>query len=309
MIGNITSLPNEPPRFFNRGPSAIARLTFFGLLSVALMFVDARFKTLEAVRMAIATVVYPVQQFALLPGRAFGLIDGFFESRDALRAENELLRRQMLSMSQVAQASVAAQAEAARANALLGTTRNIETRAQPSKVLYLGRDHFSQKLFIERRTDQNFESGAAVIDNAGLIGQLTRVHPLLAEVTLITDSDFIVPGKIERTGLRVLVYGRGPARFPELGVVNSGADIVEGDVLLTSNIDGVFPGNLRVCKVGLINRNTEGAFSSIECAPFAGTKSSESVLVLDRPPSPPARPVEEATKDAMAPGKRRRVGG
>ncbi len=307
MIGNITSLPNEPPRFFNRGPSAIARLTFFGLVSIALMFVDARFKTLETVRMAIATVVYPIQQFALLPGRLLGSMDDFFDSRDALRVENEQLRTQMLLMSQAAQASVIAQTDAARANALLGVTRALETRAQPSKVLYLGRDHFSQKIFIDRRADQNFEAGAAVIDNAGLIGQLTRVHPMLAEVTLITDSDFIVPGKIERNGLRVLVYGRGPARFPELGVVNNGADIVEGDVLLTSSIDGVFPGNLKVCKVSLIARNAAGAFSSIECAPFAGTKSAESVLVLDRPPAPPARPTEEIAKDAV-PGKRRRAG-
>jgi rod shape-determining protein MreC len=252
-------------------------------------------------------VVYPIQQFALLPGRAFGSIDEFFDSREALRAENEQLRAQMLLLSQAAQSSVVAQTEAARANALLGVARALETRAQPAKVLYVGRDHFSQKVFINRRADQNFEPGAAVIDNAGLIGQLTRVHPLLAEVTLITDSDFIVPGKIERNGLRVLVYGRGPARAPELGVVNVGADIVEGDVLLTSNIDGVFPGNLRVCKIGLIARNAAGAFSSIECTPFSGTKSAESVLVLDRPPAMPPRPAEEVAKD-VSPAKRRRAG-
>jgi rod shape-determining protein MreC len=308
MIGNVTSLPNEPPRFFRRGPSAIARLTFFGLVSVTLMFIDARFRTLEAVRMTIATVVYPVQQFALLPGRMLGSVDGFFESRDALRTENEKLRTQMLSMSQAAQASVVAQAEAARVTALLGATRAIETKAHPSKVLYLGRDQFSQKIFIERRTDQELQAGAAVIDSAGLIGQLTRVHPLLAEVTLITDSEFIVPGKIERTGLRVLVYGRGPTRHPELGVVDNTADIVDGDVLLTSNIDGVFPGNLRICKVVRATRDVRGVFSKIECAPFAGTSSAETVLVLDRPPSPPARPAEEASKDSMAPGKRRRAG-
>ena len=68
MQGRVTSLPSEPPRFFKRGPSPIARLTFFGVISLALMFIDARFKTLETVRMAIATVVYPVQQAALIPG-------------------------------------------------------------------------------------------------------------------------------------------------------------------------------------------------------------------------------------------------
>ena len=75
MHGRVTSLPSEPPRFFNRGPSSIAKLTFFGVISLAVMFIDARFQTLEKVRMAIATVVYPVQQAALLPAQAMKMRD------------------------------------------------------------------------------------------------------------------------------------------------------------------------------------------------------------------------------------------
>ena len=257
--------------------------------------------------MAVATVVYPVQQLALVPGRGFSSISEFFESRDALRTENEQLRAQLLGSSQSIQASGAAVIEANRLKDLLGAARGVPAQSQPSKVLYLGRDSFSQKLFIERGSEQNFEAGAAVIDHLGLLGQLTRIHPLLAEVTLLTDNDFIVPSKIERTGLRVLVYGRGPARLPELGAVGSTTDVVEGDVLLTSNIDGVFPGNLRVCKIVRITKATDGAYSRIECAPFASTRSSESVLVLGRPAALPPRPAEDASKDTRAPGKRRRA--
>jgi rod shape-determining protein MreC len=304
MIGNITSLPKEPPRFFNRGPSAAARLTFFGVLSFALMFVDARFKTLETVRMAIATVVYPIQQVALIPGQGIDALGNFFQSRDALRKENEAMKVALLAASQAAQSSKAAQTEADRLNALLGAAKTAQTKSQASRVLYLGRDPFSQKLFINRAADQTFEAGSAVIDSAGLVGQLTRIHPLLAEVTLITEKDFVVPTKIERTGLRALLYGRGPGQLPELQFVGNNVDVVAGDVLLTSSIDGVYPGNLRVCQISNVSRATESTFSKITCTPFAGLASAETVLVLDRPPPLPPRPAADNANDAAT--KRRR---
>ncbi|MGL4230822.1 MAG: rod shape-determining protein MreC [Casimicrobium sp.] len=294
MIGNVTSLPKEPPRFFNRGPSALARLTFFGVASLALMFVDAKFKTLEAVRVSISTIVNPLQQLALVPGNALNSIGDFFETRTALRTENAELKKQLLESAQIEQASRAAQLDAQKWRALAGAAQTISVKSQPSKVLYLGRDPYSQKFFIERGVSQNFESGAAVIDGFGLLGQVTRTHPLLAEVTLLTDKDFAVPIRIERTGMRALLYGRGPAQPPELRYVANNADIVEGDIVLTSSIDGVFPANLRVCKIARVTRERDNLFAKIDCSPFAGVTSAEDVLVLDRPAMPPPRPAEEA---------------
>jgi rod shape-determining protein MreC len=298
MIGNVTSLPKEPPRFFRRGPSALARMTFFGVLSLALMFIDARFKTLEAVRMTIATVVYPLQQLALVPGSAITAVGEFFESRAALREENAALRKELLDNAQAQQAAKAAELDAQKWRELAGATQLLTVKSQPSRVLYLGRDPFSQKFFIERDPSRTFEVGAAVIDGSGLLGQLTRSHPLLAEVTLITEKDFVVPVRIERTAMRALLYGRGPALAPELRFVGSNADIVEGDIALTSGIDGMFPANLRACRIARVTRERDNQFARIDCVPFAGVASAEDVLVLDRPPAAPARPSDDAANKA-----------
>jgi rod shape-determining protein MreC len=298
VIGNVTSLPKEPPRFFRRGPSALARLTFFGVASLLLMFVDARFKTLEAVRIAIATVVYPLQQLALVPGNAISAAGEYFDSRETLRQENAELRTQLLENTQAQQARAAAELDAQRWRALAGASQTLTVKSQPSRVLYLGRDPYSQKFFIEHGNGRKFETGAAVIDGSGLLGQLTRTHPLVAEVTLITEKDFAVPVRIERTGMRTLLYGRGAAQLPELRFVAANADVVEGDVALTSSIDGLFPPNLRVCRVGKIQRERDSAFAKIDCMPFAGVSSAEDVLILDKPPAVPARPVEESPKAA-----------
>ena len=304
MYGRVTSLPSEPPRFFNRGPSPIARLTFFGVISIAIMFIDARFRTLETVRMAIATVVYPVQQAALLPAQMTTRIGQFFDTRDDLRVENTKLKAELLVASQAQQSQVAAKQEADRLSKLLNISQTGSTRAQAARVVYLGRDPFSQKAFVDRGATQNFEPGSAVVDELGLLGQLTRAHPLFAEITLLTEKDFAVPVKIERTSMRALLYGRGPGKLPELRYVASNADVKEGDLLLTSSIDGLYPSNIRVARITGVQRDAESAFARIECMPTAAVAGADTVLVLDKPPTPAPRPVLEPTNESSA--KKRR---
>lgn len=304
MYGRVTSLPSEPPRFFNRGPSPIARLTFFGVISLVLMFVDARFRTLETVRMAIATVVYPVQQAALVPAQAAKSLGEFFDTRAELREENVRLKAELLLASQAQQAQVASKQEADRLAKLLNIVQATPARAQSARVVYLGRDVFSQKAFIDRSAAQPFEPGSAVVDEFGLLGQLTRVHPLFAEITLLTEKDFAIPVKIERTGMHALLYGRGPDKLPELSSVASNADVKEGDVLLTSSIDGVYPSNIRVARVMSVQRAAENKFAVIQCTPTARVASSDAVLVLDKPAAPAPRPAPEVA--AETPKKKRR---
>lgn len=304
MDGRVTSLPSEPPRFFKRGPSPIARLTFFGVISLGLMFIDARFRTLETVRMAIATVVYPVQQAALVPAQAARSMGEFFDTRSELRDENARLKAELLQASQAQQAQVASRQEVDRLSKLLQISQVSTVRAQVARVVYLGRDPFSQKAFVDRSASQPFEPGSAVVDETGLLGQLTRVHPMFAEITLVTEKDFAIPVKIERTAMHALLYGRGPDKLPELSSVASNADVREGDVLLTSNIDGVYPGNIRVARIVSVQRNAESKFAVIQCAPTARVASSDAVLVLDKPIAPAPRPAADVV--AESPNKKRR---
>ena len=298
MHGRVTLLPSEPPRFFNRGPSPIARLTFFGVISLALMFVDARFRTLETVRMAIATVVYPVQQAALLPGQMATRMSEFFDTREDLRIENTRLKVELLTASQAQQAQLASKHEADRLQKLLVIAQTTPIRAQAARVVYLGRDPFSQKAFVDRGAAQSFEPGSAVVDELGLLGQLTRVHPLFAEITLLTEKDFAVPVKIERTAMRALLYGRGPGKFPELRYVAGNADVKEGDLLVTSSIDGLYPSNIRVARVTSVQRDAESAFARIECVPTAAVAGADAVLILDKPPALAPRPAAENAAEA-----------
>jgi rod shape-determining protein MreC len=137
-----------------------------------------------------------------------------------------------------------------------------------------------------------------VTDENGVVGQVTRVHPLLSEVTLLTDQDQAIPVQVVRSGLRAVAFGSGPAGTLELRFMAANAEIQNGDKLVTSGIDGTYPPGLPVASVVRIERDAELSFARVVCKPAGGVDSGRFVLVLDSGPrTAPARPDEAAAKD------------
>jgi rod shape-determining protein MreC len=293
----------DPPPFFHRGPSPLARLAFFGVISLALLFADTRLHYLERVRYVASAVLYPLQRAAQLPGEAIGAVAEYFTSLSALRAENEALKRQLVEAAPKAQGYELAEQQRARLGALLDVRTRYPQSATAVTVLYTGRDPFSQKLFIDKGGDAGIAAGEAVIDARGVVGQVTRVYPYMSEVTLLTDKDHAVPVKSERSGVRSVMFGAGAGRPPELRFLAPTADIQVGDVLVTSGLDGTYPPGLAVAKVATLDRDTGQMFARVTCAPLAGVDRSEQLLVLGRTAALPARPEEPVESETRKLGK------
>jgi rod shape-determining protein MreC len=301
-------IPVEPPPFFRRGPSPLARLAFFGLISIALLFVDTRYHYLEGIRMVAATILYPLQRAAQLPGAMLAGVGDYFTSLHALSEDNAKLTRQSAEHAAAAQAFASTQLENARLRALLDARTHYAAVAKAVEVLYTGRDPFAQKLFVDKGADADIRPGEAVIDAEGVVGQVTRVYPNMAEVTLVTDKDHAVPVKVERSGVRSVLYGAGAGRAPELRFMAPSADIQVGDVLVTSGLDGTYPPGLAVARVATLERETGQIFARIACAPIAGVDRSEHLLVLGQGAAALPRPEEPALSDTTkkaGKGKRR----
>jgi len=304
-------IPVEPPAFFHRGPSPLARLAFFGLISVALLFVDTRYHYLEGIRHAVAAILYPLQRAAQLPGELVGSVGGYFVLQRSLREDNAALKRTLIEHAAAVQAVPATQQENARLRMLLDVKTRYATSATVVEVLYTGRDPFAQKLFVDKGADADVRAGEAVVDVDGVVGQVTRVFPYLAEVTLVTDKDHAVPVKVERSGVRSVLYGAGAGRAPELRFMAPSADIQVGDLLVTSGLDGTYPPGLAVARVAALERETGQIFARITCTPLAGVDRSEHLLVLGRAAAVPPRPAEPNPSDAekkIGKGKRRSMG-
>ena len=298
----------DPPPFFHRGPSPLARLAFVVVVSIALMFADTRFKYLEGFRQIAAVALYPVQRAVQMPGEALAWLGAYFGSKRTLEDENANLKRDLVAQTQAAQEVNRLRDENASLRALLDMGKRYGNGAIAADVLYTGRDPFTQKLFVNRGSDAGIQAGNAVIDELGVVGQVTRVFPSMSEVTLITDKDQAVPVRVERNGVRSVVFGAGAGRAPELRFMAPNADIRQGDKLLTSGIDGTYPAGLAVALVDKIDRETGQMFARIVVKPLAGADRSLHLLVLSQGAASPPRPEEpndgDVTKKGRGKGRR-----
>ncbi len=302
-------MEHTPPPFFRRGPAPLVRLVFFASLSIALLVLDARFKYAEALRSVIALAAYPLQQVATAPSHVAERVAGFFASQASLQRENAELRAKLVESAQDAQRYEATAAELAQLRRINGAQERLGIKATPVEVLYSGRDPFSRKLLVDKGSADGITPGQAVIDDAGVVGQVTRVHPKVSEVTLLTDKDQAIPVQVVRNGLRAVAFGSGTPGALELRFMAANAEIQNGDKLVTSGIDGTYPAGLPVATVVRIERDAVAAFARILCQPAGGDEKNRYLLALQNETRLPAYPVD-ATKPESKPkgvkGKRRK---
>src|ERR1700681_3721933 len=300
----------EPPPFFHRGPSPLTRLAVFALLSLALLFADTRYRYLEDIRRGAAIVLYPMQRIVQMPGEALAYVGTYFSSQRALADDNAALQAQLLSQAPLVQGYPAVDKENARLRGLMKLEARVPVDATAAEVLYSSRDPFTQKLFVDKGEAAGVQAGRAVIDSIGVVGQVTRVYPYMSEVTLVTDKDHAAPVKVERSGLRSVMYGAGTGTLPELRFLspNTHAEIQPGDRLVTSGIDGTYPAGLAVAQGTSVERETGQVFARVTCKPLAGVERDGQVLILSRAAVSLPRPDEPTEADAPRKGRGRRRG-
>lgn len=299
----------SPPPLFKQGPSALARLVFFVVLALALLISDARFKTLEIVRGVLGAGLYPLQRAALVPRDVFMGAADLAVTSATLRHENDQLRTKDLQLAQQANTAAELAAENTHLRALLQLSQRSTTQSLPAEIQYDTRDPFTQKVVIGRGAQQGVQNGSPVVNEDGVIGQVTRVFPLQAEVTLLTDKDQAVPVQIVRTGLRSVIYGTPKGDALDLRFVPISADVQTGDELVTSGLDGVYPPGLPVAKVVRVDKQADTAFARVVCLPVAPVRGARQLLVLHYLNNVPPRPAEEPDAAATAKDAKAKKGG
>ncbi len=273
-------MDHQPPPFFKRGPAPLARLSFYAMLSLALLFFDSRFQTLELLRQGVSLFTHPLQQAAHAPIEFLQKSGDYFSSLSRLEEENAQLRRARLASADTLLRMQQLEAENERLRKLLEVRERQKIGGRVAQIIYAVRDPFSRRVVVDKGQQDRLSAGQPVVDDAGVVGQVTRVFPFVSEITLITDKDQAVPVQIMRTGQRSVVFGLGDGRL-ELRFLPANADVQNGDVLVTSGLDGVFPRGLPVARVAHIERDTSYTFARIYCLPLAGVENFGEVMVLD----------------------------
>lgn len=294
-----------PPPLFNQGVSARARLAFFSFLAIALIVIDSRIRVLETVRVGVGVVLYPIQQVLLIPSRAFGAIGDHFATISSLERENEKLKLEQLANAQTLQQARDLAVENERLRKLLGAKERQPNAAMLAAVLYETRDRFSRKIVLHAGSNEGIRSGSPVIDDVGVVGQVTRVFRETSEVTLLTDKDQTIPVQILRNGLRGVAFGGADPGTLDLRFMASNADLVKGDLAVTSGLDGVYPPGLAVARVERIEAATTDQFARVVMTPLAGVESHKHLLVLlTEPARLPAAPAPGEAAPVRKGGRR-----
>jgi len=294
----LGTIDRTPPPFFRQGFSARSKLIFFAALAVFLMVADTRFKVIEPARAALATALLPVQRILAVPVQMWqGGGDYLRGLQQAQAGEREAQARLAAQAERAARAEQLAQ-ENARLRALLELRPALAVRSLPAEVMYEAADPYSRKVFIDRGTTHGVVLGSPVINEAGVLGQVTRAYALSSEVTLLSDKDAAIPVLNTRTQQRSAAFGGGAAGSGgmELRFMSGNADVQVGDLLHTSGVDGIYPSGLPVARVATVERRVESGFARIELVPAASPDGVRQVLVLEPlalqlPPRPePAGP-------------------
>jgi rod shape-determining protein MreC len=299
-------MDRSPPSFFNQGPSAHARLAFFALLAIALLIVDSRLGSLEPLRQGVGTMLYPLQRSLLTPRELLARTVAHLSSVETLRSENTELRRIEVANARALLQAQQLASENAQLRELLGARERSAVRSIVAEVLYESRDPYSRKVVIDRGLQHGLLAGQPVIDARGVIGQVTRALPLSSEVTLLTDRKSAIPVRIVRTDQRMIAFGGAEPGMLELRFLSGSSDLREGDELVTSGLDGVYPAGMPVgtaldVKSGSLG--TSSARVTVRPAATMSTSRMALVLLIDRAALPAA-----AAPEPEAPMRRRRAG-
>lgn len=294
----------QPVRFFKRGQPPFIRFVFFAFLSLILLLVDARFHALDTVRFALSLLVQPVQRLTTLPFASLHDAREFLYSQSSLIRHNEQLQQQHSQDRAQTIRMQAIEAENRQLRKMLEVKDSIEFRSQLAEIIYAEKDVFRRRVFLDKGAQVGIEAGQVVMDDNGIVGQITRAYPLMSEVTLITDKDQAVPVEVLRNGLRTVVFGSGDIRHLAVRYMPVSADIQSDDLLMTSGIDGVYPPGLPVARVIKVERDATYPFARILCAPVAGVDQHRQLLILSGQPKLPPPPEPELPADSKRKSKR-----
>ena len=302
----LGTIDRTPPPFFRQGPSALTKLALFSALAVFLMAADSRWRLTQPLRATLATGLLPVQGALQVPvdlaHNGLSYLQGIKAAQGAEAGARAQLARQA---EKAARADVLA-SENTRLRALLDLPPALQVKALAAELLYEAADPYSRKLFINRGARQGVVAGAPVINEAGVLGQVTEVYPLSAVVTLLIDREAAIPVLNTRNQQRGAAFGGAEGGSAmELRFMAGNADVQVGDLLTTSGVDGVYPPGLAVARVSRVDRRADAGFARIVLQPSAGMDHVRHLLVLEpiglqmpARPEPPPPPAKSGTRSA-----------
>jgi rod shape-determining protein MreC len=252
---------------FGTGPSLPLRLFFALVISASLMLADSRLDTFSKVRYLLNTLVAPIQYLADTPRVMIEDVYSSVQTHQELLNSNQKLSREVLKLKSDLLLLAQYQEENKRLRELLGSPFVRDERKEITEVMAVDTSPYTHQVVIDKGLTDGVYEGQPVINELGVVGQVTFVAAHNSRVLLLTDANSAIPVQVIRNDIRVIASGNGQSDIIRLEHIPSSTDISEGDELVSSGLGGVYPEGYPVAKIVRVDRDTRREFAVIEAEP------------------------------------------
>src|SRR6266404_1821430 len=284
-----------------RTTGLLLRCVLYSLLALGLIIVDKRYDHLGKIRRLLSVAAYPVQVAVASPFQGWNWFRDSVTTRDVLRADKTKLEAELRVAQFRLQRYEALEAETQRLRALRDNTAGVTDRFVIGDVMNVDLDAFRERVLVDKGAGDGVFVGQAVLDAGGVFGQVARVGQLTSEVILVSDGTHAIPVQVNRNGLRTIAVGTGDMGRLKLPYLPTSADVISGDLLVTSGLGGGFPAGYPVGTVAEVKRDSAQSLADVEVRPAAALDRSREVMFVWL--TPEASAPESATPPAQAPAK------
>ena len=275
----------------------VGQFIFLLVLSIGLMFLDHFFNGRNWIKQSFSSVSKPIYRLVDLPSQTSDWLVEWFNDRreltqslEQLELENAILKVKLQQL----QADISAQK---KLHSFSQSTRNIADEIIAADILNVNLERNAQRIILNKGQSDNVYLGQPVVDQFGIIGQITDLAVAHSIVTLITDASQSTPVMVKRNGLRALVNGTGHLQKLDVKYQGAEADIKIGDQLISSGIGHRFPPGYPVAVIDDIHSDDNESFLQITARPLAQLNHGKQLLLiwpksLEKTPNPHADSLE-----------------
>lgn len=249
-------------------------------MSVVLLVVDYRSSWLDSTRSIISIFVYPLQLLVSFPVEMSEQLAEMAISHNELKKEHKRLQKKQLIDSVKLLKLAALENENIRLRRLLENSFKLGEQVLIAELLSVNLVPYEHLVVVNKGSRFGVHPKQPVLDANGIVGQVTRAFPLNAEVMLITDPNHAIPVQVNRNGLRTIILGSGHLNRLNLPFLPNNADILPGDLLVTSGLGGVFPQGYPVAIVDNLTVQPDKPFAKVYATPTAKLNQSRELLIV-----------------------------
>jgi len=265
---------------FSSGTSIYLRLLVVAVFSAILILVDKTTDWLDPVKRAIGLTTVPFYHLLDIPYETAEVVDEMLTSRADLIEQNKKLSSENIILKKNMQRMAALTAENIRLREALGGVERVNVGHLLTEVVSIDPDPFVHRTVVDVGLNHKVQEGWPVVDAKGLVGQVVEVGYFHSRVLLITDSTHAVPVEVNRNGTRAIAVGTGNLNELKLIYVADTADVIEGDLLVTSGLGGKFPAGYPVARVSSVYHDPGLPYAVVKALPIAELDRSRQWLML-----------------------------